>query len=613
MANRGPGPIPNRWLHCPRKSDSLIADKFVAFKTPLDERYNDQMTLDCIFPPEMIFSYMKMLKVKLGLWIDLTNTKRFYNREEIEGKDCRYVKLQCRGHGETPSPEQTRSFIDIVDDFINERPIDLIGVHCTHGFNRTGFLIVSYMVEKLDCSVEAALSAFAAARPPGIYKEDYIRELYRRYDDEEDAPPPPEMPDWCFEYDDRVDTSVPAKRQLESPTPTSSNHDNEGEDDENDVIKDPNDAGQSERNPKKKKRRELVKKDATFMPGVSGVKLILDQPRLGTLQQKVQDMCEWESSGFPGSQPVSMDLKNIENLHNQPYRVSWKADGTRYMMLIDKENEVYFFDRDNSCFKVDRIHFLRRENLHQHLENTLLDGEMVIDKVNGHNIPRYLIYDIIKYENDDIGKMPFTKRLDYIKNRIIAPRHEAIKCGLIRRELEPFGVRLKDFWHITQARALLGPKFAQNLSHEPDGLIFQPAIEPYTAGQSPHVLKWKPLTLNSVDFKLRLAEESGQGVLKRKICQLFVGGLELPFALMPYTKAMKDLNNQIIECKFENNRWVFMRQRTDKSYPNSYNTAVSVCNSIKHPVTTEILLDYIDRYRFPDDSEMMPPPPPQRR
>lgn len=63
MANRGPGPIPNRWLHCPRKSDSLIADKFVAFKTPLDERYNDQMTLDCIFPPEMIFSYMKMLKV----------------------------------------------------------------------------------------------------------------------------------------------------------------------------------------------------------------------------------------------------------------------------------------------------------------------------------------------------------------------------------------------------------------------------------------------------------------------------------------------------------------------------------------------------------------------
>lgn len=35
------------------------------------------------------------------------------------------------------------------------------------------------------------------------------------------------------------------------------------------------------------------------------------------------------SSGFPGSQPVSMDVQNIRLLHEKPYRVSWKADGTR--------------------------------------------------------------------------------------------------------------------------------------------------------------------------------------------------------------------------------------------------------------------------------------------
>lgn len=27
-------------------------------------------------------------------------------------------------------------------------------------------------------------------------------ELYRRYDDVEDAPPPPPLPDWCLESDD---------------------------------------------------------------------------------------------------------------------------------------------------------------------------------------------------------------------------------------------------------------------------------------------------------------------------------------------------------------------------------------------------------------------------
>ena len=34
-------------------------------------------------------------------------------------------------------------------------------------------------------------------------------------------------------------------------------------------------------------------------------------------------------SGFAGSQPVSMDVQNIRLLNEKPYRVSWKADGTR--------------------------------------------------------------------------------------------------------------------------------------------------------------------------------------------------------------------------------------------------------------------------------------------
>jgi protein-tyrosine phosphatase len=47
---------------------------------------------------------------------------------------------------------------------------DQIGIHCTHGFNRTGFMIVSYLVEELDVVVEDAITFFARARPPGIYK-----------------------------------------------------------------------------------------------------------------------------------------------------------------------------------------------------------------------------------------------------------------------------------------------------------------------------------------------------------------------------------------------------------------------------------------------------------
>lgn len=54
---------------------------------------------------------------------------------------------------------------------------------------------------------------------------------------------------------------------------------------------------------------------------------------------------------------------------------------------------------------------------------------------------------------------------------------------------------------------------------------------------------------------------------------LFVGQLDKPFAVMKYTNALKEFDGKIIECKFEDNQWKFMRERTDKSYPNSYNTA----------------------------------------
>lgn len=601
MSNlRGPGPIPNRWLNCPRKSEKIIADKFIAFKTPLNNKFNDQMPLECIFSPKMIFDYVKTIKQKLGLWIDLTNTKRFYDREVIEAMGSTYVKLKCRGHGETPSVEQTRSFIEIVDNFINNRPFDLVAVHCTHGFNRTGFLIVSYMVERLDCSVQAALSAFTEARPPGIYKQDYINELFRRYDDEEDAPSAPALPEWCFEFDDS-DGNGPQKRE---------------HDDEPDVADQSNgtaEGGEQDDKPtnsKKKRRKEMFIKDAQFMAGVCGVVLVSDEPRLGELQLKVQNMCNWNNNGFPGAQPVSMDSQNLNFLAQKKYMVSWKADGTRYMMLINKKDEVYFFDRNFSCFQVDNVSFRRRDNLMESVCDTLLDGEMVIDKVQGQNIPRYLVYDVIQFEGNPIGESPFDKRLMCIRKELIDPRHEAFSKGIINRSLESFSVRNKEFWDITKAASLLNPKFTRCLPHEPDGLIFQPVQEPYKAGVCNDILKWKPLSLNSVDFKLKIVNETRPGMLATKVGQLYAGGMDHHYAEMKYCRDIKDLNGKIIECTIKDGRWTFLRERTDKTHPNSFTTAKSVIESIRNPVTKDILLGFIEENRFRHDNERMPPPPP---
>lgn len=79
------------------------------------------------------------------------------------------------------------------------------------------FLFVSF-------SVEAAAAAFALARSPGIYKEEYLKELFRRYGDVDDAPPAPELPDWCFEdSNDDVDDDGNVIAQDSRPSSSGSN------------------------------------------------------------------------------------------------------------------------------------------------------------------------------------------------------------------------------------------------------------------------------------------------------------------------------------------------------------------------------------------------------
>lgn len=134
---------------------------------------------------------------------------------------------------------------------------------------------------------------------------------------------------------------------------------------------------------------------------------------------------------------------------------------------------------------------------------------MVIDKVDGKEIPRYLVHDIICHNGDKVASFPFfPDRLSMISQYIMKPRIAAIENGLINKSAEPFSVRNKDFWDITQTSKLLGENFAASLSHESDGLVFQPSNDPYECGRSDQVLKWKPPELNSVDFRMEIPQHT---------------------------------------------------------------------------------------------------------
>jgi hypothetical protein len=156
--------------------------------------------------------------------------------------------------------ENTQAFIRIVETFIRNNPTEYIGVHCTHGFNRTGFLICSYLVEKLDFGIDMAIALFGQVRQPGIYKQDYINELFRRYGDGDgDGGEIPQvgnyLPTWEVEEDTRHFTEgtssslmMPPVNEITKRKQESLSDDDNYEEDETEEDDEPDDEPEPEQN-----------------------------------------------------------------------------------------------------------------------------------------------------------------------------------------------------------------------------------------------------------------------------------------------------------------------------------------------------------------------------
>ena len=80
-----------------------------------------------------------------------------------------------------PEITEVQGFIALVDEVRAEGRPGLVGVHCHYGFNRTGFFLVSYMVEREGYKVQDAIDEFKEKRFPGIRHQHFIDELHMRY------------------------------------------------------------------------------------------------------------------------------------------------------------------------------------------------------------------------------------------------------------------------------------------------------------------------------------------------------------------------------------------------------------------------------------------------
>ncbi|KAL8963428.1 MAG: hypothetical protein Q9193_000315 [Seirophora villosa] len=361
------------------------------------------------------------------------------------------------------------------------------------------------------------------------------------------------------------------------------------------------------------------------VPEIPGIRATADLLR--ALRQEVAELLGRRSTGFPGAQPVSFAARHKFELQKQDYYICEKSDGIRCLMYHtqDQGNEViYLIDRKNDYYWVQNLHFPLPSFDEQFHLNTLVDGELVNDRLpNGGTQLKYLVFDCLYLDGNGLMHRTLDKRLAYFREHIFNPYKQLYEKYPEEIQYLPFIIDLKKF-ELAYGIEMMFREVLPKLPHGNDGLIFTCRNTPYQFGTDPHILKWKPPEENSIDFLLHLdfpVLEPDEEDMRDGFAHPFPDYSAKPqFSLLVHKgdndylhwdtmfaedaewetmKALvQPLNDRIVECFLDvRNRWRFHRFRDDKSEANHITTVESVMESIQDRVTEEDLIGAAKKIR----------------
>lgn len=313
------------------------------------------------------------------------------------------------------------------------------------------------------------------------------------------------------------------------------------------------------------------------------------------VREVVQGAGRSDSWEFPGMQPVSMTLMNVQMLMTDDYVVAFKADGIRvFMTLLPNDRNVYLTGRDMKTYRlrsVNRNLLFKKGFSHRLLYQ--LDGELVCYRCTGssNNICfMYIPHDILTYRGQCVEPLAF----HYRRNCIDALIREDELCNDSNKpSASNFVIFKKSFLNLDYLQCMNSGGALPS-----DGFIFQSLSTPYVRGTCSMLLKWKPPQQNSIDFRLYVQRTDTPGIIR--FSYTCAEGTEVHSEFVNVKNADMEqrclsLNGKIIEfIKQADGRclWYGIRRRDDKLQPNSIATYNRVLQSISDSVSWQELLLY---------------------
>ncbi|XP_078494162.1 RNA/RNP complex-1-interacting phosphatase homolog [Ciona intestinalis] len=170
--------IPDRWLDYEKMGQVIEGTDILAMKVPLYEGITRDL------PKKEHFNWKNAVDTaeerghRIGTVVDLTYSTRYYQPRDFTNNGISHHKIFVPGQI-IPPPKVVSDFTSIMSKFEKNKQSDneVIAVHCTHGLNRTGYLICRYLIEEKKFKPKDAIEKFNSARGHKIERENYLKDL----------------------------------------------------------------------------------------------------------------------------------------------------------------------------------------------------------------------------------------------------------------------------------------------------------------------------------------------------------------------------------------------------------------------------------------------------
>jgi hypothetical protein len=339
---------------------------------------------------------------------------------------------------------------------------------------------------------------------------------------------------------------------------------------------------------------------------------------------------------FPGTLPVSLSRKVLEEILPFGYVFSIKADGDRAFLfilqdLVTNKQHVYLYGRDESIVlvssnltKIETIEELQKMMSLDTMRLTVLDVEVL------HGSEQLLVFDALCLSSMNVVNISYERR----HARMCEWVERMSKGRICETETSdkwlpfPSLTLSKTLPKITYGMFTLFPKpifstcdfgkvwraYEKSLG-DLEGAVFYRLLTLYSPFRCDEmaVLKWKVLNRVTVDFLVDArAPKAGSTVtlstvfgISAKFTTETKGNVILlstpPGSQYPLKVAygfvpphlLVDVDTQIAEFYFIDGAWQFQRVRRDKSTPNDISVAVATMKNIEENLTSEMISDVL--------------------